>query len=113
MLQVSLLPTISSNLFSGVVDMSKHIFANCIMIAFLRHGNGSNVGLFAISSDSCDELFSSLNMCVPFLPYLWTTKRAHGSHEFEYTVDGGQYRVTGEAPAVFHMRQPVLYILKC
>jgi hypothetical protein len=77
------------------------------------HGNGSDVGPFAISSDSYDDLFSSLNMCVPFLPCLWTAKKAPGSREFEYTFDGGQYRETGKAPAVFHMKQRVLYILKC
>jgi hypothetical protein len=51
---------------------------------------------FSISPAKCDELVSTLNMCVPFLPCLWTTKIAPGSRVFEHTFGGDQFRVTGK-----------------
>ncbi|GAP91333.1 putative Mg2+ transporter -like Zinc transport protein [Rosellinia necatrix] len=45
---------------------------------------------FSISSDQCDELVSTLKMCPPFLPCLWTTKIAHGFRQFGYAGRGGQ-----------------------
>ncbi|KAI0554337.1 hypothetical protein F4679DRAFT_528013 [Xylaria curta] len=50
----------------------------------------NEMATFSISADGCDELISTLKLCPPFLPCLWTTKITPGFRQFEYTSQGAK-----------------------